>query len=201
MSCKKAKREFDIGIDHTTVDWRNFLRDICAEHFIAHLIALGVPGATVEIDESLFCDEKTIVVGYFLRRSYLEVMKFKPSVDFSLQFNDVMLRHCCLFSNNICSPGTTVCSDLWRAYNTVGNIGYQHLTVNHSIHYVDPNTGVHINNFENIWRRAKRRNKRECGTHRHLLDTYLIEYMWRLEFGNDPFENILSHIRECIHSK
>ena len=33
-------------------------------------------------------------------------------------------------------PGTTVCSDLWRAYNTVGNLGYQHLSVNHAVNFV-----------------------------------------------------------------
>ena len=33
----------------TIVDWKSFLRDICAEHFIDNPVQLGGPGMTVEI--------------------------------------------------------------------------------------------------------------------------------------------------------
>ena len=41
----------------------------------------------------------------------------------------------------------------------------------------------------------KYRNKKECGTSRKLLVTYLSEYKWRRKFGADPFANIVRHIR------
>ena len=85
---------------------------------------------------------------------------------------------------------------MWGAYNTVGNMGYQHLTVNHSIHFVDPQTLATTNHVESMWSRAKQRNKRECGTNRAHLDSYLIEFMWRQQFGKDPFQNLLTHIRD-----
>ena len=96
-------------------------------------------------------------------------------------------------------PGTTVVSDLWGAYNMIGAHGYTHDTVNHSLHFVDPVTCAHTNEVENMWMLAKRRNKKECGIARTLIDTYLIGFMWRLKFGADPFENILRDIRSVYH--
>ena len=40
-------------------------------------------------------------------------------------------------------PGTTVMSDLWRAYGGVNTMGFNHFTVKHSVNFVDPVTGAH----------------------------------------------------------
>ena len=90
--------------------------------------------------------------------------------------------------------GTTVVSDLWTTYNTIGNIGYRHLTVNIQVNFVNPVTGANTNTVENIWMLAKRRNKK-CGKARGMVDTYVIEFMSRLKFGENPFENIIKDIR------
>ena len=97
-------------------------------------------------------------------------------------------------------PGTTVVSDLWRTYNTVSNLGNIHLTVNHSIHFVDYMTQATTNHVESMWARAKRRNKRENVTLRTSLDCYLIEFLRCEQFGRDTFENFLTHIREVYPS-
>ena len=55
---------------------------------------------------------------------------------------------------------TTLASDLWAAYNTIGNIGYRHLTVNQQVNFVNPVTGANTNAIENMWMMAKRRNKK-----------------------------------------
>ncbi|KAL1250607.1 hypothetical protein QQF64_018403 [Cirrhinus molitorella] len=52
--------------------------------------------------------------------------------------------------------GSIIHSDEWRAYSTLSERGYQHHTVNHSIHFVNPSTGVHTQNIERAWANFKR---------------------------------------------
>jgi transposase-like protein len=39
-------------------------------------------------------------------------------------------------------PGTTVISDSWAANRNLESQGFTHRTVNHSIHFVDPDSGA-----------------------------------------------------------
>ena len=51
-------------------------------------------------------------------------------------------------------------SDEWQAYfQLLNNAAYTHLTVNHSIHFVDPTTGVHTQIIENTWMHVKHNQK------------------------------------------
>jgi hypothetical protein len=52
-------------------------------------------------------------------------------------------------------PGTTVISDCCGAFYNLEQEGYSHLTVNHSIGFVDPHTGAHNNTIECQWRQLK----------------------------------------------
>jgi hypothetical protein len=52
-------------------------------------------------------------------------------------------------------PGTTIISDCWKPYDSLGDEGYQHLKVNHSITFKDPETGACTNSIESSWRHAK----------------------------------------------
>ena len=52
-------------------------------------------------------------------------------------------------------PGTTVISDCWKAYDCLSEEGYHHLSVNHSLNFVDPDTGAHTNTIENTCMQVK----------------------------------------------
>ncbi|GFX55451.1 mitotic-spindle organizing protein 2A [Trichonephila clavipes] len=61
--------------------------------------------------------------------------------------------------------------------------GYVHLRVNHSLTFVDPETGAHTNSIEGTWSAIKK------GLHKaHVkgqFDSYLAEYMWRRSNGHE----------------
>ena len=81
-------------------------------------------------------------------------------------------------------PGTTIVSDCWRAYRTIGLLGKQQLNfVDPNLDVVDPITGASTNHVEFYWKNAK---MCDCGTVKLQLQSYLIEYMWRRQFGDNP---------------
>ena len=98
-------------------------------------------------------------------------------------------------------PGTIIHSDEWRAYSRVSNVPTvsSHQTVNHSLNFVDPSTGVHTQNIESYWARTKRKFKRMKGVAEEQLPSYLDEFMWRERYGRtarEAYNNIITHIAE-----
>ena len=165
-------------------------------HFLQHPLQIGGPGHTVEIDESAFNRRKANVGRVLQTQWVFGGIDVQTKEGFLVAVPQRDAATLLPILQRYVRPGTTVVSDMWAAYNTINNLGYQHLTVNHRIQFVNPATGATTNHVESMWCRAKQRNKRECGTHRALLDSYMIEFMWRLRFGEDPLENLVACIRE-----
>jgi transposase-like protein len=66
-------------------------------------------------------------------------------------------------------------TDMWRKYNWINDSDrYQHHTVNHSIHFRDPQTGVDINTIEGTWNGLKM----NCPA-RSRVENHLFEFIWR----------------------
>ena len=75
-------------------------------------------------------------------------------------------------------PGSIMWSDEWAAYRRVQQLPpvTQHQTVNHSIEFVNPTTGVHTQNLESYWNRVKTKFKRMKGVQESMLSSYLDEF-------------------------
>ena len=71
--------------------------------------------------------------------------------------------------------GTVIKSDQWRAYNSLNEEGYKHLTVNHSIEFVS-SEGVHTQLIESLWSQVKMIFKIKRGTRKKMLPGYLDYY-------------------------
>jgi len=46
--------------------------------------------------------------------------------------------------------GSKIHSDEWRAYRNLSDHGYVHKTVNHQLHFIDPETGLAIYRIANL---------------------------------------------------
>lgn len=100
--------------------------------------------------------------------------------------------------NSHVAPGTEVWSDEWSAYHNIGSLPNvsTHKTVNHSVQFLDPVTGVHTNHIESYWNRVKSKLKRMKGCSKDLLDSYLDEFLWRERYGSAKKEAFKSLCRD-----
>ena len=91
-------------------------------------------------------------------------------------------------------PGTTIISDCWKAYNCLEQEGYQHLTVNHSVNFVDSNNRATHINIERLWREAK--NKVPLyGRRRKHFAGYLARSMFIMAIA-DPIKRFHVFLQE-----
>ena len=140
---------------HTVADWGMFCRETMLVFMEGYSEKIGGPNKTVEIYESKFGRRKyhrghpvkgQWVFGGVERGSGRTI--FVPVPDRTTDTLTAIL-HAWI------EPGTKVVSDCWGAYRDLGSEGFTHRTVNHSIHFVDPDTGDHTNTIEFTWRRVK----------------------------------------------
>ena len=180
-SFKYIKREL-LWNEHPFVDFRSYLREVCTYKLMQNTSNIGGVGKVVEIDESLFVKRK-YNVGRFSSYQWVFGGKERGSKNCFLvpvASRDKATLIMIIFER--IAPGTIIARDFWAAYNEI-YVSYEHFTVNHTFNFVDPFTGAHTQNIENMWGKAKKRNKKENGTSSNHLDTYLQEFMWREVYG------------------
>ena len=83
-------------------------------------------------------------------------------------------------------PGTLIITDFWKSYSILDvTEDFSHLTVNHHYNFVDPETGAHTQSIECLWSETKKKNKQQYGSHRRMLDSYLCEFLWKKNQGQE----------------
>ena len=169
----------------TVVEWFYRCRDICANYLLEHHRPIGGIGHVVELDETKIGHRKynrgrlrdgVWVFGGLDRGTndvFLQIVEDRSS-DTLVPIIQAMVK-----------PGTTIMTDEWRAYTALNDHGFQHLTVNHSIHFVHPETGANTQRMENVWAQAKQKIKQSKGIRHEFLHLYLVEFLWRRKFGGD----------------
>ena len=153
-----------------------FLREVCSQKLLQSPIILGGTGRIVQVDESLFSHS---VKGHRGRPPNQQVWVFgivDVSVQPALGYMQIVDRRDSAtllpIISNVVAAGSIVHSDEWSSYRAIqSQLGLTHRTVNHSIEFVTP-SGVHTNNLESYWNRAKMKIKVMRGCTKEQL--YLI---------------------------
>jgi transposase len=192
ISAKQLERE--LGVTYKTA-WRMFnqLRKLLAE---GDEVLFG----TVEFDETRIggierwkhaskrsplkgrgTGEKTIVAGAVQRRT-----ETTPGKVIAQVVPDTAARTLLPAIKSRVLPASTVYTDDWRAYDSLGKRGYEHRRINHTQGvYVDGD--VHTNTIEGFWSLVKsglRGVYHSVGTAH--LQSYLDEYAFRYNHRDDP---------------
>ncbi len=134
--------------EKTIIDWYNFHGDVCAQYFSDNPIKIGGPGKTVEIDESKFGKRKYNRGRYTEEHWVFGGVERDSREAFMVEVSDRSAATLVPIILEFIKPGTTVISDEWRAYSRINMLNMSHDTVNHSVNFVDPQSGAHTQNIE-----------------------------------------------------
>lgn len=125
------------------------------DYFFFRGEVLGGPNKVVEIDESKFGKRKYHrghhVEGQWVFGGY----ERGTGRVFMVAVEDCKAETLVPLIERCIAPGTTIISDCWKSYDLLDQQGFEHLKVNHSVTFKDPETGAHTNSIESSWRHAK----------------------------------------------
>ena len=98
-------------------------------------------------------------------------------------------------------PSSILHTDQWVSYRQIQRqLGLNHRTVNYSLHFVDPATGVHTTRAKQLVDNKRKLKKVKGNTNPKFLIEYLHEFMWRRWYGdthpNGYFQRFLQDIAE-----
>ncbi|UYV68841.1 hypothetical protein LAZ67_6001229 [Cordylochernes scorpioides] len=167
--------------DDAVTHWVNFCREVCYLLYLDDPPKIGGKGKQVQIDESLFGHNKKTknhcaktAEGHWVFGG----VDVETKVFFFQVVADRRARTLIAVIKKYVLPGTTIISDGFRSYYKLDQEGFDHLVVNHKLHFKDPETGAHTNNIEATWGAAKKLHvgKRKV---KDSLEFYLSEYWWR----------------------
>ena len=167
----------------SVVDWSSFCREVCQFWLEQRSEVLGGTGVVVKIDEAKIGHRKynrgRWVDGFWVFGGYERGTGKSFLVSVPSRDSETLLSVIKIWIR----PGTTIMSDCWRAYDCLSSENFVHQTVNHSVHFVDPESGAHTQNIERLWRDVRGGIPRFGRSHKHLVG-YLAEFLFKRKFSD-----------------
>lgn len=157
----KASRMIDVNYTSIRKIYSKCMIICCQENKI-NKKKIGGEGLSIEIDESVFSKRKynkgrvtkqKWVLGGIVREN-----KEIFLVPIEKRDSETLTK---VIQENV-KPKTKIITDRWKGYNNITKKDYQHLTVNHSVNFVDPTTKEHTNTIESVWGKVSLRKVTKC---------------------------------------
>jgi transposase-like protein len=185
---------------NTVTDYLRHYRQLAVFSLDDEDDTVGGPGIIVEVDESKFGKRKYhrghAVEGAWViggvektdaRKFFTEVVEKRDAATIV----EVLSRHIL--------PGSIVHTDCWRAYSNIDTaLDVAHGTVNHSVGFINKESGVHTNTIEATWRWLKSVVSLR-GRVTQFLPDQLIEQVWRRKHVNDVWGAFISALKETSY--
>lgn len=187
--------------NNTVALFQNHFRQLVSGRVQTEDMMVGGDGIIVEIDESKLGKRKfnrghrvegVWVLGGVERTAERKVFLVHVEKRDAQTLLDAINRYV--------RPGSIIYTDMWKAYMGLrDNPSFEHHTVNHSLHFVDPVTGVDTNKIEATWNALKQlirpRNRTSSG-----IDEHLFEFIWRRQNNSRIWSAFLEAIAETHYS-
>ena len=123
-----------------------FCREVCEAVLIQNSCKIGGTSIEVQIDEAKFGKRKynrgRLVTGQWVFGGSETQNRTKM---FMVPVPDRTSETFINLIEKYIEKGSVIVSDCWKSYENLGEVGYKHLTVNHSLNFKDPETGAHTN--------------------------------------------------------
>lgn len=186
--------------EHTVSDYQRYFRQLVSEMLEDDDHVVGGNGIVVQVDETKMgkrkyhrghrVDGAWVIVGVEMtehRRVFAEVVQDRSESTIV----GVLGRHI--------AKGSIVWTDKWKGYFNLSRIfSVQHETVNHTISFKDPLTGINTNTVEGTNYALKRaippRNRTES-----CLPDMLNEFVWRRKYSDSVWESFILGLKEVIY--
>ena len=155
FTISELQHEFKIGIQ-TLIEWTAFFREVCLHDIFDTSQNIGGKGIEVEIDESKFGRRKYYrghkVDGQWVfggRERNDQSKKFMVPV--AKRDAQILLP----IITKWIAKGSIIHNAFWKVYSQLNNMGYHHVTVNHSEEFVNPKSTKSTKSIKTDWRHAK----------------------------------------------
>lgn len=199
--CWLAKMSYETLLDilhnssATVTTFTSHFRQLVADSLDFEDLIIGGENVIVEVDEAKFGKRK------FNRGHHVEGCWILGGVErtperkaFLVEVSNRRAETLLNVISTYVNPGSIVYTDCFRSYSNLSDL-FEHYSVNHSINFVDPITGVHTNTIEGTWNGVKLRirpRSRVSGS----IDLYLAEFLWRRRKEGNLWSAFIEALKE-----
>lgn len=202
LGLQHSQIEIATGRDHETVGaYCGYFRQLVSSALDEEDTVIGGHNIVVEIDETKMGRRKhnrghrvegVWVVGGVERTSERKMFAVPVHDRTSETLQRVISAHV--------NSGSIIRTDMWRGYSFLDTDSrYTHETVNHSLHFKDPETQVHTNTIEGTWSGMKRNIAPRCRVQTGM-EGHLFEFMWRRKNSDDLWRGFVNALRDVHYN-